>query len=270
MTAALRVPWAFVQRDWRIDRSYKAGFVLRIGGALMTVAIFYFISRVFGQAAGLGVEQYGGSYFAFVLVGIVLTEYVGQGIGALGTTIRESQTTGTLELMLLSRTRMSTVLLSSSLWTYASATLSALTYVVAGVLLGVDLAGANVPVAVIALLLTLLSYTGLGLLAAALVLLIKRGNPLGWLIRGGSVVLGGVFYPTDVLPSGLQLIGQALPVTHSLDVLRRSVLMGAGLDEVGGGLVALVLLSIVYIPLGLLACAGAIRIARTDGSLGHY
>lgn len=269
MTAA-RVPWAFFRRDMRIETSYKAGFVLRIGGALITVAVFYFISRVFGEAAGVRIDSYGGNYFAFVLIGIALTEYVGQGIGGLGASIRESQTTGTLELMLLSPTRMSTVLLSSSLWTYASATMSVGTYIVAGALLGVDFSAANVPVALLALGLTLVSYSGLGLLAAALVILVKRGNPLGWLIRGGSVVLGGVFYPTDVLPAGLQAVAQALPVTHSLDVLRRTVLLGEGLDQVAGGLVALVLLSAIYIPLGLLAFAGAIRIARTDGSLGHY
>lgn len=269
MTAA-RVPWAFFRRDMRIETSYKAGFVLRVGGALITVAVFYFISRVFGAAAGAQIDDYGGNYFAFVLVGIALTEYVGQGIGGLGASIRESQTTGTLELMLLSPTRMSTVLLSSSLWTYASATMSVATYAVAGALLGVDFTAANVPAALLTLLLTLGAYSGLGLVAAAIVILIKRGNPLGWLIRGGSVVLGGVFYPTDVLPAGLQALAQALPVTHSLDALRRAVLLGQGLDQVGGALVALVVLTAIYVPLGLLAFAAAIRIARTDGSLGHY
>jgi ABC-2 type transport system permease protein len=148
--------------------------------------------------------------------------------------------------------------------------MSVVTYIVAGALLGVDFSVANIPAAILALALTLVSYSGLGVLAAALVILIKRGNPLGWLIRGGSIVLGGVFYPTDVLPQALQVVAQALPVTHSLDVLRRTVLLGEGLDQVAGGLLALVLLSAIYIPLGLLAFAGAVRIARTDGSLGHY
>jgi ABC-2 type transport system permease protein len=268
--AAARVPWAFFRRDMRIETSYKAGFVLRVGGALVTVAVFFFISRVFGDAAGAKLERYGGNYFAFALIGIALTEYVGQGIGGLGVSIRESQTTGTLELMLLSPTRMTNILLSSSLWIYASATMSVVTYIVAGALLGVDFSVANIPAAILALALTLVSYSGLGVLAAALVILIKRGNPLGWLIRGGSIVLGGVFYPTDVLPQALQVVAQALPVTHSLDVLRRTVLLGEGLDQVAGGLLALVLLSAIYIPLGLLAFAGAVRIARTDGSLGHY
>lgn len=268
--SALRVPWAFFRRDRLIQTSYKAGFVMQLGGATLTVATFFFVSRVFSTATGIGVDAYGGSYFGFVLVGIVLTEYINQGIGALGGALRESQTTGTLELMLLSPTRLPVVLFSMTLWTYASATVSAFTYFAVRAALGTDLSRANLPLAALTLALALLSFTGLGLMAGALVILIKRGNPLGWLIRGGSVLLGGVFYPTSVLPAGLQLVGQVLPMTHALDVLRRVVLLGQGLDQVGGGLVALVVLSAVYVPLGLVACAGAIRVARTDGSLSHY
>ncbi len=55
----------------------------------------------------------------------------------------------------------------------------------------------------------MIGFTGMGLLAGAVVIVIKRGNPVGWLIRGASVVLGGVFYPTEVLPAGLQALGRA-------------------------------------------------------------
>jgi len=39
MLTYLRVPWAFVVRDFRIEVSYKVGFLFRIAGALVNVAI---------------------------------------------------------------------------------------------------------------------------------------------------------------------------------------------------------------------------------------
>lgn len=267
---AARVPIAFFRRDRIIETSYRAGFILRLGSAIVTVAVFFFISHSFGAAAVSQVQQYGGDYFAFVLVGVAMTEFLGQSVGGLGGSLRESQTTGTLELMLLSPSRLPVLMTSASLWLQASATIGAATYLVAGALLGADFSHADVLATVSALLLTMVGFTGMGLLAGAVVILVKRGNPVGWLLRGASVVLGGVFYPTEVLPASLQALGTVLPMTHALTILRGSILLGRGISDMIPSFVALLVLSIGYFVAGLLACAAAIRYARTDGSLAQY
>ena len=104
--------------------------------------------------------------------------------------------------MLLSPSRLSVLMTSSSLWLQASAAIGAITYLVAGALLGADFSHADVLATVGAMIVTMIGFTGLGLVAGAVVIVIKRGNPVGWLIRGASVVLGGVFYPTEILPAG--------------------------------------------------------------------
>ena len=270
MLAQLRVPWAFLVRDFRIETSYKAGFMLRIAGALLNVAIYYFIARAFGGLATPYLQAYGGNYFAFVVIGVACNSYLALGIGAIGNSMRDGQMTGTLELMLLSPTRLAVVLLSSSLWSYLFATVSMITYLVAGVALGMRLSQANIPVALASLGLAIVSFNALGLFAASMVILIKNGNPLGWAIRVSSVVLGGVFYPVAVLPDWLRWLGQALPLTHALELLRRSMIMGEGLAQLWGEMLALAGLTIVLFPLGLLACHLAVRFARIDGSLSHY
>lgn len=270
MLAHARVPWAFLVRDFRIEASYKAGFALRIAGAFLNVAIYYFIARVFGGVAAPYLQTYGGSYFAFVVIGVAFSDYLALGIGTIGNSIRDGQMTGTLELMLFSPTRLPLVLLSSSLWSYLFATLSVFTYLVMGVALGMRLDHANIPFALFSLVVAIISFNALGLFAASLVILFKRGNPLGWAIRVSSVVLGGVFYPVSVLPGWLRWLGQALPVTHALEIMRRSLLLGEGLAQLWQELLALLVLTAVLLPLGLLACHLAVRIARTDGSLSHY
>jgi ABC-2 type transport system permease protein len=120
------------------------------------------------------------------------------------------------------------------------------------------------------LAIAVVSFNALGLFSASLIILMKRGDPLGWVLRVSAAVLGGVFYPTNVMPGWLRAISQALPLTHALELLRRSLLSGAGWAELRGELFALVGLTAILLPLGLLACAQAVRIARTDGSLSHY
>jgi ABC-2 type transport system permease protein len=270
MMAYLRVPWAFIVRDFRIETSYKVGFLFRVAAALVNVAIYYFIARVFGGVAAPYLKTYGGSYFAFVVIGVAFSDYLGLGISAIGNSIREGQSTGTLELMLLSPTRLLTVLISSTLWSYIFASLSVAVYLLAGVALGMQLANANLPFALLSLVVAAISFNALGLFSASFIILMKRGDPLGWLIRVSSAVLSGVFYPLDVLPSWLRVAGQALPLTHALELLRRSLLQGEGWAELSGDLLTLLALTAVLLPLGLLACTLAVRFARTDGSLSHY
>lgn len=265
----LLVPRAFFRRDRRIETSYRAGLILRVASAVVTVGVFFFLSRTF-DAAAPSLTAVGGSYFGFVLLGIVAQEFLGASVGNFGGAIRESQTTGTLELMLLGPSRLVTLLTSSTLWLHASAGLGALAYLVLGVLLGVDLSGMDVPAALVGLLVMIAGFTGMGFLAGATVLVVKRGNPVGWALRGASVVLGGTFYPVDVLPPFMQVLGTLLPITHGLTVMRGAMLEGLGIMDLAGSLAALVIVSAFWLAVGLVAFEAAIRHARTDGSLAQY
>lgn len=269
LARATLVPRAFFTRDRRIETSYRAGLLLRLGSSIITVGIFFFVSRTF-DAAAPGLTSVGSSYFAFVLIGIIAQEFLSQAVGGFGSALRESQTTGTLELMLLGPSRLVTLLGSSMLWLYTSAGIGALTYLLLGVLLGVDLSRADIPAAALGLGLLLIGLAGMGFIAGAAVLIVKRGNPVGWAFRGASVVLGGVLYPVTVLPPVLQVIGLALPITHGLEVLRRALLEGATVTDMAQPLLSLALLSAVYLAAGVAAFSAAIGYARRDGSLAQY
>ena len=263
------MPGAFFERDRRIEASYRAGLLLRVASAVVTIAMFFFLGRVF-DAAAPGLTDVGGSYFAFVLIGIVAQEFLSQSIGQFGASLRESQTTGTLELMLLGRSRLATLVLSSTLWLHASAALGAIAYLVLGAVLGVDLSRMDLLATAAGLLLMLVGFTGMGLFAGATVLLIKRGNPVGWALRGASVLLGGILYPVSVLPPILQAIGATLPMTHALVVLRGAMLEGAGIGDLVGPLASLTVTSLAFLVAGLVAFAAAVRHGRADGSLAQY
>jgi ABC-2 type transport system permease protein len=266
---ALLVPRAFFVRDRRIETSYRVGLLLRFASAIVTVGAFFFLSRTFDTAAP-GLTTGAAGYFGFVLIGIMAQEFLSQNIAGFGSALRESQTTGTLELMLLGPSRLLTLLFSSTLWLQASAAIGAGTYLVLGVVLGVDVSRADVPAAILGTLLMIIGFAGMGFFAGAVVLVVKRGNPLGWAFRGGSVILGGILYPIDVLPPALQALSNALPITHALTVLRGAILEGRSIVELAGPFAALTIVSLAYLALGLAASAAAISHGRSDGSLAQY
>ena len=134
MIGWLATPWAFFVRDFQLAVSYRAGFVLGLGGAVVNVLLFFFLSRFFGPLAG-SLDEYGGSYFGFVIIGIAFSSFMAIGLSGLATKIREAQMMGTLELMVVSPTRLPVSLLASSLWSHAFALLTVGAYFVAGGLL---------------------------------------------------------------------------------------------------------------------------------------
>lgn len=264
MTASLA--WAFLVRDWRIESRHKVGFAFRLLAGLLGVPIFFFVARaVRGVDA---VEGFGG-YFAFVIVGLAVTTYMSVGMGTVTTSLRRGQTTGALELMVLSRTRFSLILLFSSLPGYLLALLSLTGCIAMGAVLGMDLAGANLAAVALSLLTATAAFVGLGLLAASIGFVTSGANPVSWVVRAASILLGGVFYPVSVLPAPLQAVAEAIPLTHAVELFRRSLLVGDGVSELGPDLLALLAITAVLVPLGLGACALGLRVARTDGSLSQ-
>lgn len=270
MSAMLGTPWAFFVRDFRLAVSYKAGFVFEIVGAMVNVALFFYMSEFFGAALAPELERYGGDYFSFVIVGIAFTAYLSVGLSGISSKIRDGQLMGTLELMLISPTRLPVTLLSSALWAHAMATFGVVTYVTAALVLGVRFEAAGLPLALLALGIAIVGFNAIGLIAAAAVIVLKQGNPVDWLVRTGSVLLAGVFYPASILPGPLEAIAQVLPLTHALDIVRRSLLNGEGLGELGGQFLALTGLTCLFLPIGIIACHLAVRIAQRDGSLTTY
>jgi ABC-2 type transport system permease protein len=267
----VRVAGAFLRRDLITNLSYRVSFAFQLISVFFSIAVFYFISQLFGQAAAPYLEPYGGDYFAFVLLGIAFAGYFGVGLSSFADSLQRAQSTGTLEAMLTTPSRLSSLLLSSSLWDYLMTTLRVLVYLGLGAgFLGVNLANSNLVGAGLVLILTILVFSSLGILAASFVMVLKRGNPVTWAVNTFSSLLGGVYYPVAVLPAVLQALAALLPITYALNALRLALLQGASISELAPDLLALGAFGVVLLPASLLSFRWAVRRARIEGSLTQY
>lgn len=261
---------AFVRRDLRIEVSYRTSFILQFLGILFAVLLWYFISSVLRVAPGTpGLE--GIDYFSYVLVGLAMSHYLTVAMMSFAARIRNEQVTGTLEAMLVTPASIGTIVLGSSLWDFLMTSVKVVVYLLVGrVFFGVAIRADGILPALLILGLTVLAFSGIGILAAAFILYLKRGDPITYLVATGSALMGGVFFPPEAMPRWLGRWSALLPITWALRALRGALLQGRGLRELVPELRALVLFIAVLLPLGVLAFRLAVRRARQEGSLVQY
>ncbi|HHI69321.1 MAG TPA: ABC transporter permease [Planctomycetes bacterium] len=269
MISFLRKTIAFMKRDFRIATSYPLAFFLGMGGIFFSVLVWFFLSRMMNQVHMKDLDRYGG-YFAFVIVGIALQNYLAVAMGGLTRSIRESQMLGTLEMLLATPTGLPTIVFASSITPFIVTTLRILVYFLFGAFWGVTFHVADPMALVLAVVLSILSFATFGIFSASVILVVKRGDPVALLVGAFSTLLSGIYYPVRVLPGWLQQVAWFVPVTHAAEAWRDLVLSGATFSQVSGHLAWLAAFTALFLPLSLLSFGYAIRLARLHGTLAHF
>jgi ABC-2 type transport system permease protein len=144
---------------------------------------------------------------------------------------------------------------------------------VSATLLGADFQLTAVPLAAFVLLLGVASGHAVGILAASVKVIAKRGDPIIGLYSLATGLLAGTTFPVQLLPVPLRVLSYCLPPTYVISALRR-ILMPEG-DSLSGPtalqaiLMLLVFLAIVY-PLALWLYGRSLEFGRKMGLLAGY
>jgi ABC-2 type transport system permease protein len=267
----LRVLVAFVRRELSAVGAYRSAFAIRVFGFGLAVGSLLFLSRFVGAAVNPHLAAYHGNYLGFVVIGFLGTEFQQVGVSVLAQRIRVAQMMGTLEAEVATPAPPWMVLGSPPVYEFVVAALRSAAYLLgAKLLLGLDLSHANWAALAVSVPLIVAAFSGLGLLAAATTMLVRRLNPVAMVIGSLSFFLSGVMYPVTVLPGWLRAVGRLLPLTHALALLRGALLVGVGPAELRSSLLALLAFAGLLAPVGAGMFAFALRRARVDGSLSHY
>ena len=267
----LNKPLAFIKRDFLNEISYRLSCIMQIFGILVSILTFYFLARLFGSAVVPYLKPYGGDYFSFVIIGVAFSNYQEVAMYSLSRSIRDAQITGTLEALLVTQTEIPTIIISSSLYSFLFTSLRVIAYLLLGSLFfGMDISHANFFTATVILVLTITSLSSFGIISASFVMVFKKGDPITWLFLSVSWFLGGVYYPVAVLPAWLLKLSYLLPITHSLEGMRMSLLQGASLTALFPNVLALLAFTFVMLPVSVMVFRYAVNQAKRDGSLTQY
>jgi len=85
-----------------------------------------------------------------------------------------------------------------------------------------------------------------------------------------STVLGGVYFPTSVLPPAVAPMAEWIPLTPGLRALRQTLLLGYPLGATGSDLFRLMAAAAVWVLAGVVVLRWSFAYARRAGSLAQY
>jgi ABC-2 type transport system permease protein len=258
---------AILLRDYLVIRSYRGALTTDFAFGAVNVLIYYFISQTFEGAA---TSDLGGapSYFDFAVVGLVVTMVVTAAATGLARRVREEQLTGTLELLAAQPIRTAELFAGLGALPFLLAGVRALIYLVLAALL-LDLATSQASWIGLGAMLVAAgaAMSALGIIAGAVVLVVKRGEIILAALITAMGLVGGAFFPIEVLPSWLQPLGDVVPTRFAYDGLRAALFRGGGWEDD-----ALLLLAFasIFIPAGVWLGGRALEFTRRRGSLSQY
>ncbi len=258
---------AIVRRDWLILRSYRTPLISDLVFGFLNLVVYYFISRAVHPKLGIDLDG-APSYFAFAACGIALFVVVQAAVVGITRRIREEQLTGTLEMLVAQPISAAEIALGVAGFPLLFAMVRALMYLLlAAVFLGLSLDHTNFLGLLVALLATGLAFVSIGVALSAIVLIVKRAEVLGAAAVTGMALVGGAFFPTQVLSRWLVPFSYIVPTRYAFEGTR-GALFGA-IGWLGPSLV-LIAFSAIALPVALAFFSYAIRRNVREGSLNQY
>lgn len=261
---------ALTRASWQTAASYRFRLAMSLGGLIFTVVPLYFVAGAVQPVMAESIQGQGGQAFGFLLIGIATFSLVGQAVSNLPNTLQGGIRTGTLEALLSTPTPLPGLLAGLASFDFLWNVVRSSILVIAGWTLGVELAWGGILPGLVVVALIVVAHLSFGLLAAAMILVFRTAEPLPKVVLAVSSLLGGVYYPTEVIPSWLELISYVLPLTYGLRALRQLVLEGASLASVAGDVAILLVMAALLLGIGAVIFVAALNFARRRGTLAQY
>jgi len=269
----LKKIWWVALRRGKIRWNYKLWMIFDFASTIVMILTYFFISFIIIPDE-LVKAGYTRDYFTFALIGIAFNHYVSSSIRGLARTLRFEQYFGTIESILSTPTSFVVIFAGEMLFYFMYSTAFLISAIAVGIVLGAKfvITPYTIITTIILVILMVLSNLPIGILSAAMVLKFKQGNPIAWALTWINYFFSGTYFPIHLLPIQIRLIALALPLTFSLDALRRTLMKGDTLitTVVLTDAAILMIFIIAILPLTSLIFKKVYNQARKTGTLSQY
>jgi ABC-2 type transport system permease protein len=244
--------WGYVQRNYFLTKRYFMWELVWLTFTTVNAMSITFI--------GAGVGQVGGGegidvpfVMTYLLVGALIWSYLSMIFDVLSETVQWERWEGTIEYTFMSPSSRVTHLLGMGVYAVVYGIIrTAIVLGVAMLAFDLDLSQANYGAALIVLAVCSVSLVGFGVVAAVMPLLSpEKGQQVTYIISAILLLVSGVYYPIKVLPEWMQVIAQFSPVTYALKGSRAALQHGVGLSHLWGSIWPLLVMGVVFVPMGL-------------------
>ena len=267
---SMRASAALTTAAWRTAKSYRLSFVLSFASLAITIIPVYFVANALQPFMASVIADEGREYFGFVLLGTAILTMVSPALSSFSSAVSGGLSSGFFEALLATPTSLPALLAGQTGYAFAWAFARVILLVAAGTALGVDIHWLRLLEAVLITAIVVAAYGGIGLLAAALVVSFRTNASIPQAVLVASTLLGGVYFPTSVLPPIVSPLAEWLPLTPGLRALRQTLLLDYPLSTVAGDVMQLLGLTAACLLVGIVSLRWAFAYARRAGSLAQY
>jgi ABC-type polysaccharide/polyol phosphate export permease len=251
--------------------TYRTRTLVSLLSVLVAVVPVYFVAAALQPLAAKAIASESSEYFTYLIVGSVASFVIAEAVSAIPSLINSYITSGTLEQLLTTPIRwpslmgglltygfgwvaMRALVLLVTAWIWATSTIAWSRIVEFG--------------AVMALL--AFAYVGVGLIAGALVLLVRSSMFVPQAVLTLSTLLGTVYFPVAVLPASVAPVAPLIPMTPALRIARQLLLKDQSVMTVLPEVLQLTGWAIAGVVIGGFCFHLALQHARRSGTLTQY
>jgi len=266
----IKASYAFVERNFNLVKRYWGWEVVWMVYSIVNALAITFIGRASGEITGRALTQAEiDKAILFLLVGTLVWHYLSVIFHDISEAIAWERWEGTIEYTFMAPVTRFTHMMGQTAFSVVYGMLhTGVILLVVSLFFRLDLSRANMPGSLLVLLAGSFSFIGLGVVAAVLPLLFpERGAQMTHVIQALVLLVSGVYYPVSVLPEWLQPLARVSPATYVLEGMRAGIMQGASTRALLGYVWPLVLLGVIFIPLGVYVFGLAERYAKRTGKL---
>ncbi len=274
MPHTVRVFLAAAQRDFRITTRYGDFVVGMLVWPILMPSLTVFAAKALAGPDGAGLSAFAErtgttDCVGFVFAGMVLWMWLNMVLWSVGGALRSEQRLGTLECNWMTPAPRLAILLGSGVNQMIVSVIPVfVSLAVCTAAWGVRFA--VTPLVGLVFLVSTIAMFGMALAFASLVLFLKELNAAVFFLRGVFMVFCGLTSPLAVLPPWMRAVSKALPLTYSIDLVRRLSLAGASYADVSRDFWVLAAFAAGLMVAGCLAFLIVDRAVKRSGTLGQY
>jgi ABC-2 type transport system permease protein len=262
----------FFIRDIRMFYTYKLAFSVTFLGMIFNFFYLVLFGSMFGSAELPYLPAaYEGDFISYILVGTIGWSFLWSIMGATGTSLRNEMVMGTFESILITPTKIYTIIISYALFGSLFGLISTSSLLIIGYFFFgfTAFASANIFTLII-FILSALMMMGFGMIFGGLTIWVKNIEGTIPLLQNIVTFFCGVYFPIAVLPEVIRGVHIVIPFFYSIQGLRMSLIQSTPSSELFFYVEMLIFFVILFNTIGLLVLKLGLKKAKRDGSLSYY
>ncbi len=269
----LRVLKAVFIKDFQIMMRYKLNLFMTLLAIIFYSIFIFFISDTFAfKDSGIS-NLRDNNLFVFLLTGLMLIDITLTCSSTLPLTVSFYQTSGIMDELVSDIKIFFAAIISAVFFPFFLSLIKFSLYLIfATLFFGLDKSlTINIFSIMPFMFIYLFSIIGIGLIAASLTLIFKRGNPVIQLNNILTATITGAFIPVTKFASQLQVISDFLPATQFINILRALFdINNSTQTSLDTSALYLIFLSIVIFIIGVFIFYKATNYAKLKNIIADY